>query len=213
LNYLKYHEHTAENLQFFLWYQDYVKRFNELPVSERNLAPEWTEALAEAERKEYRQQVKARGPQNPVAKEMFKNSDFEEKAVVPESVDLTSVAEDGISTPSEEYRGITSSESKDRPVSSVTGMKSFISGFSQKADSAFEENGMNRPCTFFRLLVDIPQPNHSQSLFNHIVMRYLAFSQYTLPGVLLVNLTSQAVSAGRSLRHWNTQPIHRPSEK
>jgi hypothetical protein len=127
-----------------------VKRFNELPASDQGLSPEWTEAQAEAERKEYRQQVKARGPQNPVAEELFKNSDFEEKAVVSESVDVTDQPpnNDAISTASEKQRGVTSSDSKNRPVSSVTGMKSFVSGYSQKAESAFEESGMSRPCKF-----------------------------------------------------------------
>jgi len=45
MNYLIYVEHSAENLQFFLWYRDYVKRFNEAPVSETALAPEWTRAM------------------------------------------------------------------------------------------------------------------------------------------------------------------------
>jgi hypothetical protein len=42
MNFLKYIELSAENLQFFLWYRDYVKRFNALPESERVLSPEWT---------------------------------------------------------------------------------------------------------------------------------------------------------------------------
>ncbi|KAF1938900.1 hypothetical protein EJ02DRAFT_270355 [Clathrospora elynae] len=42
MNFLKYIELSAENLQFFLWYRDYSKRFNELPESERVLSPEWT---------------------------------------------------------------------------------------------------------------------------------------------------------------------------
>ncbi|KAI9875596.1 MAG: hypothetical protein M1830_008221 [Pleopsidium flavum] len=49
MNYLIYIEHAAENLQFFLWYRDYSKRFSELPDGERVLAPEWTTAQAEAE--------------------------------------------------------------------------------------------------------------------------------------------------------------------
>jgi hypothetical protein len=49
MNFLKYIELSAENLQFFLWYRDYVKRFNALPESERVLSPEWTgEKSAEA---------------------------------------------------------------------------------------------------------------------------------------------------------------------
>jgi hypothetical protein len=42
MNFLKYIELSAENLQFFLWYRDYSKRFNELPASEKALSPEWT---------------------------------------------------------------------------------------------------------------------------------------------------------------------------
>ncbi|KAI4215591.1 MAG: hypothetical protein LQ351_002060 [Letrouitia transgressa] len=41
--------HAAENLQFFLWYKDYTKRFDNLPETERNLAPVWTVEQAEAE--------------------------------------------------------------------------------------------------------------------------------------------------------------------
>lgn len=42
MNFLKYIELSAENLQFYLWFRDYSKRFSELPASERNLSPEWT---------------------------------------------------------------------------------------------------------------------------------------------------------------------------
>ncbi|KAH7090689.1 hypothetical protein FB567DRAFT_298165 [Paraphoma chrysanthemicola] len=41
MNFLKYIELSAENLQFFLWYRDYSKRFGELPASEKVLSPEW----------------------------------------------------------------------------------------------------------------------------------------------------------------------------
>lgn len=51
MNYLMYIEHSAENLQFFLWYKDYVKRFNNLPDNEKALAPIWTAPEPEAEPK------------------------------------------------------------------------------------------------------------------------------------------------------------------
>jgi len=41
MDYLVYVEHNAENLQFYLWYKDYTRRFNELPEKERSLSPEW----------------------------------------------------------------------------------------------------------------------------------------------------------------------------
>ena len=49
MNYLIYIEHAAENLQFFLWYKDYVRRFDLLSEKERRLAPEWTLEQAEAQ--------------------------------------------------------------------------------------------------------------------------------------------------------------------
>jgi hypothetical protein len=49
MNYLKYIEHAAENLQFWLWFRDYAKRFSELPSNESCLAPEWRVDQAETE--------------------------------------------------------------------------------------------------------------------------------------------------------------------
>ncbi|OJD35255.1 regulator of g protein signaling superfamily [Diplodia corticola] len=49
LNYLKYIELSAENLQFYLWFHDYVKRFEALSQSEKALSPEWTSEQAESE--------------------------------------------------------------------------------------------------------------------------------------------------------------------
>ncbi|KAL5412192.1 hypothetical protein PMIN04_009941 [Paraphaeosphaeria minitans] len=43
MNYLKYIELSAENLQFFLWFRSYTKRFDELPENEKPLSPEWFE--------------------------------------------------------------------------------------------------------------------------------------------------------------------------
>jgi hypothetical protein len=42
MDFLKYIELSAENLQFFLWYRNYSRRFNQLPASEKTLSPEWT---------------------------------------------------------------------------------------------------------------------------------------------------------------------------
>jgi hypothetical protein len=40
MDYLVYVEHSAENLQFYIWYQDYVRRWNLLSASQRALSPE-----------------------------------------------------------------------------------------------------------------------------------------------------------------------------
>ena len=39
MDYLVYIAHDAENLQFYLWYRDYTKRFNALNKNSRELSP------------------------------------------------------------------------------------------------------------------------------------------------------------------------------
>lgn len=46
MNFLSYIELAAENLQFYLWFRDYEKRFNELPDREKALSPEWTSEVS-----------------------------------------------------------------------------------------------------------------------------------------------------------------------
>ena len=41
MDYLIYVERNAENLQFYLWYIDYVRRWNELPAKDQALSPKW----------------------------------------------------------------------------------------------------------------------------------------------------------------------------
>jgi hypothetical protein len=45
MNYLLYIERSAENLQFFLWYRDYARRFAAAKTADLALAPEWTQAM------------------------------------------------------------------------------------------------------------------------------------------------------------------------
>ncbi|KAI9760943.1 MAG: 60S ribosomal protein L24 [Chaenotheca gracillima] len=76
MNYLIHIELSAENLQFYLWYRDYCKRFDELPSSERVLAPEWTPAQAEAAIQAAQVAVTAQKKVSPETAEMFKDTDF-----------------------------------------------------------------------------------------------------------------------------------------
>ena len=74
MNYLIYIEHAAENLQFFLWYQGYVKRFDALPANEQALAPLWAEQQGEAESNQ-----PAAAPKQQISAEtaaVFKGTDF-----------------------------------------------------------------------------------------------------------------------------------------
>jgi hypothetical protein len=47
LNYVKYVMHSGENLQFFLWYQEYLKRFKAAPENQTVLSPPWSQAQNE----------------------------------------------------------------------------------------------------------------------------------------------------------------------
>ena len=46
MDYLVYISHDAENLQFWLWLQDYTYRFNAAPRSEQALSPPWSQEEA-----------------------------------------------------------------------------------------------------------------------------------------------------------------------
>ncbi|KAJ9155678.1 Regulator of G protein signaling superfamily [Pleurostoma richardsiae] len=78
MNYLIYVERSAENLQFFLWYRDYVKRFNDAKTSDISLAPEWTQTMEEEAlfkiQKEHAEKIR-REP--AVVGDIFKGTDFE----------------------------------------------------------------------------------------------------------------------------------------
>lgn len=80
MNYLIYIEHSAENLQFFLWHRSYVKRFHSAGTVDLVLAPEWTVEMQEEAfdklQKDHRDGLK-RDPATVAA--VFKGTDFEKK--------------------------------------------------------------------------------------------------------------------------------------
>lgn len=78
MDFLVYIEHDAENLQFYLWYRDYVKRWSELPEREQALAPLWTSEQAQQARNEAMTE-KSKKVNNPVAAQVFKGTDFDSK--------------------------------------------------------------------------------------------------------------------------------------
>ena len=92
MNYLMYIEHAAENLQFFLWYKDYVKRFNELPANEQALAPTWTAEQAEAETNQPSVPTKQQISAETAA--VFKGTDF-----APPIASVTEVRNNPFNTP------------------------------------------------------------------------------------------------------------------
>lgn len=71
MNFLKYIELSAENLQFYLWFRDYSKRFDELPEAEQVLSPKWHGDMS------MQMEMKpANKPTNAEAAAMLEGSDF-----------------------------------------------------------------------------------------------------------------------------------------
>ena len=76
MNYLIYIEHAAENLQFFLWYRDYAKRFSDLPPNERALAPEWTAEQVEKDAQANQGALPLKQPISAETAAVFKGTEF-----------------------------------------------------------------------------------------------------------------------------------------
>ena len=80
MNYLIYVERAAENLQFYLWHRDYVKRFQEASTTDTSLAREWTQDMEdEALARVQKDSRKEPGPQSGPAADMLKGTDFEDR--------------------------------------------------------------------------------------------------------------------------------------
>lgn len=83
MDYLVYVSHDAENLQFWLWLQDYTKRFYAAPSNEQDLSPPWLEA-------EQAQAAQPYGngsdqPPRTADKSRIELSEYEAKFDLPES--------------------------------------------------------------------------------------------------------------------------------
>lgn len=82
MNYLLYIEHSAENLQFFLWERDYVQRFMAANKAETSLSPVWTTNQQEAAIQASRTEAAARHANKRLGQpgEMFKGTVFANEA-------------------------------------------------------------------------------------------------------------------------------------
>lgn len=78
MNYLKYIELAAENLQFYLWFRSYTKRFNDLPDNEKALSPPWTAHDAEQEQARPKRV-------SPETQAIFKGTDFANEPKIAEN--------------------------------------------------------------------------------------------------------------------------------
>lgn len=145
MDFLVYIEHDAENLQFFLWYRDYLKRWSELPEREQKLAPEWTAEQAQQARNEVlSEKVAAKKTGNVEAAEVFKGTDFESKGF------KSGEAPNPFNTPPR----TPSHEGRDSMAPSTVGWSEDASTLGgsmihhqKKSANAFEEVGAHQPFT------------------------------------------------------------------
>lgn len=145
MNYLIYIEHAAENLQFFLWYRDYSRRFSELPENERSLAPVWT---VEQLDKDVQAIQGAIGPKQQVSVEtaaVFKGTDF-----APPQASVVEVKGNPFNTPPRTPNGDRESMAPSEPAWSDTGStlrSNTNKSFHAKAAGAFEGADLKwQPC-------------------------------------------------------------------
>lgn len=75
MDYLVHVAHDAETLQFYLWLQDYTKRYKALRKEEQALSPEWKQTVALTDTKE--QKRKQRKPKVKASVASFGDIDLE----------------------------------------------------------------------------------------------------------------------------------------
>lgn len=137
MNYLIYIEHSAENLQFYLWYRDYLKRFSALPPNERALAPEWSAEQAEMDAQGMQGTPGPKQKISPETAAAFKGTDF-----APPIASVVEVKGNPFNTPPRTPNGEAYRQSEapsDRPFSeSCSTLISNTQSFQTKTAGAFQ---------------------------------------------------------------------------
>lgn len=144
MNYLVYIEHSAENLQFFLWYEDYLKRFETVSETEKALAPEWTQAMQDDIVTKIRKDNVDKMRSEPQAAAIFKGSDFDKHAhdvVAPAKVNIN-----GPSPFQTRPRTGTSATDTDSMYTTSVVASTFASSYKSQAANAFHSAGVKQPC-------------------------------------------------------------------
>lgn len=136
MDFLKYIEHSAENLQFYMWFKDYIKRFEDLPANERALSPEWTQAQEEAEVANFRNQLK----EKPLVVEG--NAILRGQDMAPAPVSSQSEGKNPFGDSQADLEEKHSLESAEPPRTGVAGtIGTMKTNWSKDASTAFEEAG------------------------------------------------------------------------
>lgn len=140
MSYLIYVEHAAENLQFYLWFKDYEKRFNTNPTTDIELAPEWTSAMQDETIIRIRKEQVDKMRKEPKAAAMFKGTDFEKKLTAQDRSASGTV--DPFATPPQSSGG---DEASIFTAANTMGSLNAMSYMSQASD-AFQTAGTQQPC-------------------------------------------------------------------
>lgn len=138
MNYVKYIEHSSENLQFFLWHRDYTTRWESLQSSEKALSPEWTPNLADADTISPIRSKRV----PPQVMEVLKDTDFADHPKGPVDPFFTPPSAGSFVEKGDMHSVYGSSFGDDKTL-----ISSNASGYRIAAEHAFEDAGMKwKPC-------------------------------------------------------------------
>lgn len=148
MNFLLYIEHSAENLQFYLWHRSYTERFRGTAQPDMKLAPEWTqEQQDETFAKLHRERREGARRNSTMISSVLKGTDF----VGNKSTNLGSVrySEKHLTSLSHND-GNPSSTPPATPLHtddlSSTASRSDASTWKCQAEDAFTAAGIQAPC-------------------------------------------------------------------
>lgn len=189
MNYLKYIELSAENLQFYLWFRDYTKRFNELPESEKALSPPWTGEESDSENP-----VSPASPNNisPEAAAAFKGTDFANEPQIAGG-EKPNPFYTPPRTPNGESKRDESFDSYEESLTSGGGRVNHT----QRASGAFQSAGLKwKPCEYSLYFPSSIRSAHCpQCLCSPTAKRLPASSPSISPITALVSSTSRPRNA------------------
>jgi hypothetical protein len=143
MNYLKYIEYSAENLQFFLWHRDYTARWESLRESEKTLSPEWKPSNADPDGITLASPARPKRVA-PQIMEVLKNTDFADqpKDVTPDPFYLHTPNKSGSFDDKHEMSEYGSSFGDEKTLLSSSASYQRLA-----TDQAFDEAGMKwKPC-------------------------------------------------------------------
>ena len=148
MDFLRYIEYDAENLQFFIWYRDYCRRFDELPEREKKLAPVWTAEQALAEKTSAEKEKLPKKLASSAA-DVLKGTDFDPNA----RTGMPEAAPNPFNTPPRTPSASAADYDSMAPSTigysdDATTLRAGTIDHSKRTEAAFEDAGTLQPCVF-----------------------------------------------------------------